>query len=97
MYIAFLPHSIIRKIIFFAYDALSQVIEEINATGGITTYVYDKAGQQILVQSPEGLWSSYEYDGAGNITKEETGQNEVNYAYDTHSDLIQITYVDKTK
>ena len=51
----------------FSYDALGRALTATNASGTIG-YQYDDAGRRTRMAWPDGLYVTYEYDAAGNMT-----------------------------
>ncbi len=69
----------------YSYDALSRVRTVTDGRGETLTYTYDGLDRVTKVESSSARsWTSYTYDGAGNLTLRETSSREATrYRYDT--------------
>lgn len=69
----------------FGLDALGQVVNEWGFDGLHRSYIRDSAGRVKRVIRPSDKWSSYGYNGTGNVVKEEHYDGSMN-AYRYNSD-----------
>ena len=83
----------------YQYDAAGNLLLEKNARG-TTTYTYDVDGKLLSAAEPDGMFTKYTYDAAGNrASKEETtpsgSRQETIYKYDASNRLQKEVYRDK--
>ena len=60
----------------FTYDAAGNIVEALDANGGLTQYVRDAAGRITRLISPAGRFIAYTYDTCGRLVTESVGLNE---------------------
>lgn len=60
----------------FTYDAAGNIVEALDANGGLTQYVRDAAGRITQLISPAGRFIAYTYDTCGRLVTESVGLNE---------------------
>ncbi|WP_246828432.1 DUF6531 domain-containing protein [Rothia sp. HMSC065D02] len=60
----------------FTYDAAGNIVEALDANGGLTQYVRDAAGRVTRIISPAGRFIAYTYDTCGRLVTESVGLNE---------------------
>lgn len=60
----------------FTYDAAGNIVEALDAIGGLTQYVRDAAGRVTRIISPAGRFIAYTYDTCGRLVTESVGLNE---------------------
>ncbi|SMF03440.1 RHS repeat-associated core domain-containing protein [Alteromonadaceae bacterium Bs31] len=77
------------------YNAVDQVLAEVNALGQRTEYEYDVRGKQILVRYADGSEESKAYDAAGNLTEQTDREGNVTlFEYDAANRQIKVTQPD---
>ena len=59
----------------FTYDAAGNIVEALDANGGLTRYVRDAAGRVTRVISAAGRFTDYTYDTCGRLSSERVGLN----------------------
>ncbi len=80
----------------FNYDPINQLLNVVDAKGGVTQSKYDLAGRRTQVLHPASGTSNFVYDGVGNLLSKQTANllaesKTINYAYD-YNRLTAITY-----
>ena len=60
----------------FTYDAAGNIVEALDANGGLTQYVRDAAGRVTRIISAAGRFTDYTYDTCGRLVTESVGLNE---------------------
>lgn len=60
----------------FTYDAAGNIVEALDANGGLTQYVRDAAGRVTRIISAAGRFTDYTYDTCGRLSSERVGLNE---------------------
>ena len=60
----------------FTYDAAGNIVEALDANGGLTRYVRDAAGRVTRIISAAGRFTDYTYDTCGRLSSERVGLNE---------------------
>lgn len=60
----------------FTYDAAGNIVEALDANGGLTQYVRDAAGRVTRIISAAGRFTDYTYDICGRLVTESVGLNE---------------------
>lgn len=60
----------------FTYDAAGNIVEALDANGGLTRYVRDAAGRVTRIISAAGRFTDYTYDTCGHLVTESVGLNE---------------------
>lgn len=60
----------------FTYDAAGNIVEALDANGGLTQYVRDAAGRVTRIISAAGRFTNYTYDTCGRLVTESVGLNE---------------------
>ena len=60
----------------FTYDAAGNIVEALDANGGLTQYVRDAAGRITRLIRPAGRFIAYTYDTCGRLVTESVGLNE---------------------
>lgn len=60
----------------FTYDAAGNIVEALDANGGLTQYVRDAAGRITRLISPAGRFIAYTYDTCGRLVTESVGLTE---------------------
>lgn len=60
----------------FTYDAAGNIVEALDANGGLTQYVRDTAGRVTRIISAAGRFTDYTYDTCGRLVTESVGLNE---------------------
>ena len=60
----------------FTYDAAGNIVEALDAIGGLTQYVRDAAGRVTRIISAAGRFTDYTYDTCGRLVTESVGLNE---------------------
>ena len=60
----------------FTYDAAGNVVEALDAAGGLTRYERDAAGRVTRIISAAGRFTDYTYDLCGRLVSERVGVNE---------------------
>lgn len=60
----------------FTYDAAGNIVEALDANGGLTQYVRDAAGRVTRIISAAGRFTDYTYDTCGRLFSERVGLNE---------------------
>lgn len=60
----------------FTYDAAGNIVEALDANGGLTQYVRDAAGRVTRIISAAGRFIAYTYDTCGRLVTESVGLNE---------------------
>ena len=60
----------------FTYDAAGNVVEALDAAGGLTQYERDAAGRVTRIISAAGRFTDYTYDTCGRLAAESVGLNE---------------------
>ena len=60
----------------FTYDAAGNIVEALDANGGLTQYMRDAAGRITRLISPAGRFIAYTYDTCGRLVTESVGLNE---------------------
>lgn len=60
----------------FTYDAAGNIVEALDANGGLTQYVRDAAGRVTRIISAAGRFTDYTYDSCGRLVTESVGLNE---------------------
>jgi YD repeat-containing protein len=53
------------------YDAMGNVVRQVDGRGGVTFSYYDKVGHKIAEVDPENYLTLYDRDGEGNVLREE--------------------------
>ena len=67
----------------FVYDAVGNLIRQINGEGEITSSAYDAQGRVVIKVDGNGDQTRYRYDSEGNLTSVlDAEQNETTYTYD---------------
>jgi len=59
----------------FTYDAAGNIVEALDANGGLTQYVRDAAGRVTRIISAAGRFTDYTYDTCGRLSSERVGLN----------------------
>ena len=59
----------------FTYDAAGNIVEALDANGGLTQYVRDAAGRVTRIISAAGRFTDYTYDTCGRLVTESVGLN----------------------
>lgn len=76
----------------FTYDAVGNIIKEVNANGGVTTKEYDKTGNLIKVITPLAGCIQYTYDALGNeISVTDANGGTVRKTYDALARVLTET------
>lgn len=60
----------------FTYDAAGNIVEALDANGGLTQYMRDTAGRVTRIISAAGRFTDYTYDTCGRLVTESVGLNE---------------------
>ncbi|WP_257123903.1 DUF6531 domain-containing protein [Rothia dentocariosa] len=60
----------------FTYDAVGNIVEALDANGGLTQYMRDTAGRVTRIISAAGRFTDYTYDTCGRLVTESVGLNE---------------------
>ncbi|VTY12504.1 DUF6531 domain-containing protein [Rothia dentocariosa] len=60
----------------FTYDTAGNIVEALDANGGLTQYVRDAAGRVTRIISAAGRFTDYTYDTCGRLVTESVGLNE---------------------
>ena len=60
----------------FTYDAAGNIVEALDANGGLTQYVRDAVGRVTRIISAAGRFTDYTYDTCGRLVTESVGLNE---------------------
>ncbi|WP_424115063.1 DUF6531 domain-containing protein [Rothia dentocariosa] len=60
----------------FTYDAAGNIVEALDAIGGLTQYMRDAAGRVTRIISAAGRFTDYTYDTCGRLVTESVGLNE---------------------
>ena len=60
----------------FTYDAAGNIVEALDANGGLTQYVRDAVGRVTRIISAAGRFIAYTYDTCGRLVTESVGLNE---------------------
>lgn len=60
----------------FTYDAAGNIVEALDANGGLIRYVRDAAGRVTRIISAAGRFTDYTYDTCGRLSSERVGLNE---------------------
>ena len=60
----------------FTYDAAGNIVEALDANGGLTRYVRDAAGRVTRIISAAGRFTDYTYDTCGRLSSERVGLTE---------------------
>jgi len=60
----------------FTYDAAGNIVEALDANGGLTQYVRDAVGRVTRIISAAGRFTDYIYDTCGRLVAESVGLNE---------------------
>ena len=60
----------------FTYDTAGNIVEALDANGGLTRYTRDAAGRVTRIISAAGRFTDYTYDTCGRLSSERVGLNE---------------------
>ena len=76
----------------YSYSNAGKLLEQ-NTDGYKTLYEYNGAGKIIRVTNPDGTWTQYTYDLAGNVTYERIKGNPaaIKYTYDRNGNVKSVT------
>ncbi|MGL6029997.1 MAG: hypothetical protein ACRC0M_09500, partial [Legionella sp.] len=74
------------------FNAFGDTIAIVNANGFKTEHFYNEQGQLIRVNSPEGAFKEYHYDGLGRLCFELDGSgHKISYTYDASGHVLSKT------
>ena len=74
------------------YDALSRLVQTVNALGGGTGYSYDTADRATEVAAPNGAVTQYVYDDLGNLLEERSpDRGTTRYTHDAAGNVLTQT------
>jgi RHS repeat-associated protein len=74
------------------YDALSRLVQTVNALGGVTGYDYDPADHATQVATPNGAVTQYVYDDLGNLLEERSpDRGTTRYTHDAAGNVLTQT------
>lgn len=77
----------------FTYDSLGRLVEITdNLLNKSVHYTYDNLGRRTQMNGPEGVVTTYSYDGEGNLVRIAKESEEINLTYDNRNRLIQVQY-----
>jgi RHS repeat-associated protein len=78
--------------IFYEYDELGRLVETSDVYGNTMRYAYDRVGNLVKLDYPNGHFVTYAYDALGQMTSvTDWLGNETFYEYDGAGNLIQTT------
>ena len=63
--------SVVSVVTQTQYDAMGNVVRQVDGRGGVILSYYDKAGRKIAEVDQENYLTLYDRDGEGNVTREE--------------------------
>jgi len=71
------------------YDALSRLVQTMNALGGVTGYSYDTADRATEIAAPNGAATQYVYDDLGNLLEERSpDRGTTRYTHDAAGNVL---------
>jgi RHS repeat-associated protein len=78
----------------YTYNNLSRLIQITdNLLNKSVQYTYDNLGRRTRMTGPEGVVTTYSYDGEGNLVRIAKEAEEINLTYDNRKRLIRVQYV----
>ncbi|WP_131764366.1 RHS repeat protein [Legionella drozanskii] len=72
------------------YDVFGNVKKIIDPRGGITSYLYNRRGEKIIIENPAKIKKEMDYDAFGRILSETNSYN--NFSYDDQNNTLTIQH-----
>lgn len=80
----------------YAYDDFDRLITKTDTHNKTVNFSYDLNGNRIRITDPDGILTSYEYDGLNRVQSVRTAQGVTQYTYDRDSRMNRVQYPNNT-